>query len=103
MDKECRIGIGGENERIYGRVSSIESNSDYTSVILSMCYSKNGEDQSVSYEVADCPVYVVYTSRNDITVGTVNDIMTTQYGGDNASKVFVSVVNFKPAAIVVVI
>ena len=103
MDKECRIGIGGENERVYGRVSSIESNSDYTSVILSMCYSKNGEDQSVSYEVANCPVYVVYTSRNDITVGTVNDIMTTQYGGDNASKVFVSVVNFKPAAIVVVI
>lgn len=102
MDEECRVGIGGENERVYGHALSIKSNSRYTSVILEVGYPKNGNQTSASYEIADCPVYVYDNSRGEIEVGTANDITTAQYAGDNASTVFVSVVNFNPVAVVVI-
>lgn len=101
-EKECRFGVGGENEQVYGRALSIKSNSRYTSVILEMGYPKNGMQQSASYEIAGCPVYVYDDTRGELEVGTPNDITTAQYGGDNASTVFVSVVNFNPVAVVVI-
>lgn len=101
-ESERRIGVGGNNEQTYGRALSIRSNSRYTSVILEMGFEKNGSEQSVSYEIANCPVYVFDTTRSKIEVGTTNDITTAQYGGSNASNVFVSVVNFNPVAVVVI-
>lgn len=101
-DEERRIGIGGENEQTYGHALSIKSNSRYTSVILEVGFLKNGEEQSVSYEIANCPVYIYDASRGKMEVGTPNDITTAQYGGDNASTIFVSVVNFSPVAVVII-
>lgn len=100
LNSEQRIGIGGNNEQTYGRALSIKSNSRYTSIILEVGYEKNGEQKSVAYDIASCPVYLFYDARS-IKVGTPNDITTAEYGGENASTVFVSVVNFKPVAVVV--
>lgn len=101
-DKEYRLGIGGDNEQLYGKAKSIKTNAQYTSVILEMEYMKNGSEQNVSYEISNSPIYIFDERRSTIEVGTINDISTTQYAEGNASDVFVYTVNFNTVAVVVV-
>lgn len=101
-ESSYRSGIGGINEQVYGKAHDVQSNSDYTSCLLTVSYDKSGASSNVTYDVTNKPVYIYYRSGRT-EIGTLNDISPAEYVGNNdASNVFISVNNFDVKVVVVI-